>query len=160
MNATCEKRHAFETAGLGLAPFRFVGCVEKKYQACHGAPIQPGGTCDFCGNAIMECCVIISSDGRTFMVGSVCVYKTGDAGLVRVVKADERRRKAERDAARIVAARQTIARDDVRSALAAKPHPMFDDSTLLNWCLWMLDHAGTSGRIKAARSIEQAAKTI
>ena len=31
-------KHPFERAGLGLAPFRFVGMVEKVYVSCPGAP--------------------------------------------------------------------------------------------------------------------------
>ena len=41
--------HPFEAAGLGLAPFRFVGMDEKVYVAFPGAPAQAAGTCDYCG---------------------------------------------------------------------------------------------------------------
>lgn len=78
--------HVFERAGLGKAPFRFVGFYEKTYQACPGAPIQPGSTCDYCGQGIMICCEILSADGKRFKVGSDCVNKTGDRGLIRGYK--------------------------------------------------------------------------
>ncbi len=45
-------RHVFERAGLGLAPFRFVGMEEKTFQACPGAPIQAGSSCDYCGTGM------------------------------------------------------------------------------------------------------------
>lgn len=87
--------HKFEEAGLGVAPFRFVTVVVRKYQACHGAPIQPGGCCAYCGEGIMECCVIQDAKGKRFEVGNVCVGKTGDAGLINLVKREVNRLKTE-----------------------------------------------------------------
>ena len=82
--------HVFERAGLGKAPFRFVSCQKKIYQAFPGAPVQPGSSCDFCGNGIMFEYWIRSSDGKDFKVGCDCVFKTNDAGLRRVVDAKRR----------------------------------------------------------------------
>lgn len=62
--------HVFEAAGLGKAPFRFVA-VWKSYT-----------TCDFCGTGILWNCWILSSDGKSFKVGSECVKRSGDAGLI------------------------------------------------------------------------------
>jgi len=67
--------YVFERAGLGLAPFHFVGFSIKKFQACPGAPVQPGTCCDCCGTGIMLVCNIKSSDGRLFKVCSDCVVK-------------------------------------------------------------------------------------
>lgn len=67
--------HKFEQAGLGLAPFSYVGMHEKVYVPCPGAPAQPAGTCQYCGNGIRYCCNIRSADGKEFIVGTDCVRK-------------------------------------------------------------------------------------
>ena len=59
-----QKVHKFELAGLGLAPYTFLGCERKVYQACQGAPEQPGGSCDYCGTGIMYQFLLRSADGR------------------------------------------------------------------------------------------------
>jgi len=46
--------HRFEAAGLGTAPFKVVGFSVEKFQACQGAPIQCGTSCDYCGTGIMN----------------------------------------------------------------------------------------------------------
>lgn len=69
-------KHPFEKAGLGVAPFRCTGVRENWY-----SPVpehrQPGGTCSYCGTGILYEYSIVSSDGRTFVVGSDCVARTG-----------------------------------------------------------------------------------
>lgn len=91
MTTTNEiKLHVFEKAGLGKAPFRCVGFFKSVFQAIPGdanCPIQPGSSCDFCGNAIMNVFQIKSADGNVFKVGCDCVARAGDAGLKRVVNA-------------------------------------------------------------------------
>lgn len=73
-----EDIHPFEVAGLGLAPFRFVGMTENVYSAAPGHS-QPGGSCDYCCNGIKYECHIVSSDGKRFKVGTDCVLKLGRA---------------------------------------------------------------------------------
>ena len=86
--------HQFELAGFGKAPFRFVA-LDQKSDGCH-----------FCHTGILWRCHIVSSDGVRFHVGTDCVAKTGDKGLIDVVKEEQnriRREKAQakRDAARL-----------------------------------------------------------
>jgi hypothetical protein len=90
--------HPFEKAGLGLAPFRCVGVYKNAYQACPGAPLQPGGSCDFCGTGIMYEYKILSSDGKGFKVGCDCVMRTGGEGAVAGMRSE--RLKMERDVRR------------------------------------------------------------
>lgn len=92
--------HVFELAGLGKAPFRLIGVEYKHYQACAGAPVQPGGNCAYCGTGIIECLVIKSADDRTFIVGSDCVRKTGDAGIIKAFRTSPEYRAKQRDARR------------------------------------------------------------
>lgn len=161
--------HAFEKAGLGKAPFQYLGSERKTYQACHGAPVQPGGACAYCGTGIVDCCNLISADGKRFHVGNVCVYKTGDAGMIfRVRKASrevERKQRHLREAARIEAGQQLLQeRPDVRQALGREPHP--DEHMAkkgwkaIDWIGWMFDHAGNAGKLRAIKVIRDAAKKL
>jgi len=68
--------HPFENVGLGKGPFRLSRYERMTFQACPGEPIRAGGSCDYCGTAIMHAYWIASADGRTFKVGSDCVFKT------------------------------------------------------------------------------------
>jgi hypothetical protein len=72
---TETKQHLFEEQGLGIAPFKLQRCFVTE------------ATCDSCGTRIKYNFVIEDSAGSTFIVGSTCVSKTGDLGLVRVVEA-------------------------------------------------------------------------
>jgi hypothetical protein len=96
--------HAFEKSGNGRAPFHCVGFaaipspslaehnVEAYNRALRALPKDVGcGTCDHCGTAIMNNFIIESSDGNRFVVGCDCVAKTGDAGLVKEVRAERLR---------------------------------------------------------------------
>ena len=58
----------------------------------------------------------------------------------------------------IAAAFDQLGSEEVRAKLASLPHPMFFDSNLLNYVEWMIKNAGRSGRLKAAKVIEDAAK--
>lgn len=70
------KIHPFESAGLGLAPFRFLGMTENVIRHADGH-CQPGGHCHYCYTGIKYECNIGSSDGKTFIVGTDCVRKLG-----------------------------------------------------------------------------------
>ena len=99
-NATLATVHPFERSGLGTAPFQFVRYEYLTYQACPGAPVQVGGSCDHCGTGIKDAFWIRGADGREFKVGSSCVYKTSgkESPLGREVAA--RAATARRDKAR------------------------------------------------------------
>ena len=166
--AQVSKVHVFERAGLGKAPFRFVGLTEAKYQAGPGAPIQPGSSCDYCGEAIMEVCHIRSADGRNFKVGNVCVGKTGDAGLRKTVAAAIRERRNEathrRQDEKIAAGAALLERPGVREILAAEPHPygtgadprpFFLSKTRLDWVEWMLHNAGRRGKVDVVTYLQR-----
>lgn len=57
-------RHPFEAAGLGVAPFQCVGCIDQ------GRSI---GHCNYCGTGIRYEFEIVSSDGKRSVVGSDCI---------------------------------------------------------------------------------------
>ncbi len=104
--ATNQNVHRFEQAGLGKAPFRVVGFSESKYQACPGAPIQPGSSCDYCGTGIMNVFLIKAACGKTFKVGCDCVAKVNDPRLVADVKVIQKQRRDEAKVKRHAADRQ------------------------------------------------------
>lgn len=90
--------HKFEIAGLGKYPFRCTAIIERSTPNGDGTS-HPSGTCDYCGNGIKYCCVIESADGKRFEVGTDCIRKSDDRGLVNMVKrAKQAARAAQRQA--------------------------------------------------------------
>jgi hypothetical protein len=145
--------HRFELAGLGKAPFRFTGQVsEKTYQACQGAPIQAGSTCDYCGTCIRYEFWVRSACGKEFKVGCDCIHKTDDAGLIQQISVAERKlrdaknvaakaRKAAKLAGRVETAKAIL--PTVCGRLASEPHPnryfAEQGKTTLDYVRWCLD---------------------
>jgi len=74
--------HPFELAGFGIGPYRCVGYKSITYQACKDAPVQVGGSCDYCSTGIIHHYFIRSFDGIEFKVGCDCVRKV-DKNLVK-----------------------------------------------------------------------------
>lgn len=155
--------HKFERAGLGKAPFRYVGHSTEIYQAIPGdpnCPIQPGASCHYCGTGISDVYYIESADGKRSKIGSTCISKVGDAGLVKHVKRAKRKAQILREHARIKTARENL--PIIESALRTKHHPYPHLAkcglTSFSFATWMLEHAGHSGQMKAARMIEKTLK--
>ncbi len=160
--------HPWEAAGLGKAPFVVVGYREEVYQACQGAPIQPGTSCDYCGQGIRYVVDIQAACGACFKVGCDCAEKTHKKGTPVYTKAKRYRldmqakRRKERAKVRIQAAQEALETAEIRKALSESPHPnkrrADKGDTLLDWSLWMMRHAGTKGRLDVARCVEKIAK--
>jgi len=170
--------HLFEAAGLGKAPFRFIGCVDDSVGAnpSYGGMVfrgerdgvdhwtQPGGSCAYCGQGIIVFCWIRSADGKKFKVGSDCVKKVGDAGLRLVVDTAVAKRRREqkqrRDAARIANARELLRFPTVCQRLRDQVHPVARHAacglTMWHWVDWMLRHAGIRGKLSACKAVEAA----
>lgn len=77
--------HPWERNGLGVAPYRLVGSGRMTYQATPDAPVQPGTSCDYCGEGISNVFFIKAACGSHFKVGCNCVLKVSSKGD-RVVK--------------------------------------------------------------------------
>jgi hypothetical protein len=86
--------HKWEQAGYGKAPFRVVGFEEKFYRAHPDAPKQAGGTCDICGQGIMNIFTVKSADNHEFKTGEDCVQHTKDTALIAEAKATRRQWKS------------------------------------------------------------------
>lgn len=161
--------HKFERAGLGTAPFRVAGFSREVFQAIPGdpnCPIQPGTSCDYCGQGIMYVAWIASADGKRFKVGTNCVEQTGDRGLIRSAKTAEakilRERRWNRNAEKVDAVKAMLADPAVQAALSAQPHPRewaaAQGKTLLDWATWMMQNAGVRGKIEVGKVVAAAVK--
>ena len=161
--------HPWERCGLGVAPYRCVGSAVVTYQACHGAPVQPGSSCDYCGQGIMNVYSVQAACKSVFKVGCDCVRKTcseKEGVRTAVETADRKHRnalaKVSRDK-RDAAAKDALAtlRAEHEFALAAMPHPRAADTTpgsasnlyfsgmsALDWLDFMLKACGATGRAK------------
>lgn len=91
--------HIFENAGLGKAPFHVVGMYSLPSKtlaeqnptaymnALRDMPQGVGcGMCAYCGHDLINNFIIQSSDNKKFVVGSECVNKAGDKGMVSEMK--------------------------------------------------------------------------
>ena len=155
-------KHKFEVAGLGLPPYRLTGMNENKYVACQGAPAQPGGTCDYCGNSIMFEFWCVSRDGKRFKVGCDCINRSGDEGLIRAYKQSPEMRRKNREARY---RKDAVNNDklgallvDYKDKMASWPHPGgFKDRvtglplSYLDYFNWMRGHCGAAGKAALLR---------
>jgi len=92
-----ENIHVFEIRGLGFAPFRFVGIWEmpsRGFQANYpnqynrmiaSAPCGVG-SCHYCGMGISVHYLIKDMNGKVSAVGSECINKAGDVGLINAAR--------------------------------------------------------------------------
>lgn len=108
--------HPFEAAHLGKAPFRFIGMNNPKYQS--GGLIREthhkcGGTCDYCGTHIVYEFIIESADGKRFIVGSDCVFKTDNGNLSREVLVQKRKIDKERSLIKKLAPKVAVVNNDI-----------------------------------------------
>jgi hypothetical protein len=163
-----QKIHKFEKAGLGLAPYRYLGMEEKIYQACNGAPVQPGSSCDYCGTAIRYCFWLLSKDGKRFKVGSECILKSGDAGLRKVVTAEQAKKNKEKyraNAPKRLAKSQAVSKrlqeilETRKEEFSAQPHPndyfAGKGKTYYDYLTFAVQSCGASGKARWLKSLEK-----
>lgn len=156
-------KHAFEIAGLGIAPFAFVGASENVITYPDGTQ-QAGGSCDYCGTGIRLECHVRSADGKLSKVGCNCIEKVGDNGLLKAYKNSpefrERQRKLKQE--KFQAARAKVVKfvESNEESLKAKPHPLgFKDFKtqvpLTAWddVQWKLNNFGVNRIISWAKQL-------
>lgn len=145
-------KHIFEEAGLGVAPFKVASYFECENH------------CQFCGTRIIRNFVIEDVRGAQFVVGSECVKKTGDTGLIWHVESIENQISAAKRAAKKAQNAATLGEliNTRADALSRIPHPMgFVDRrtrnplTMLDYARWMNTNAGAAGKAKALREIKK-----
>lgn len=138
--------HPWEKAGLGKAPFKWLGVFEDRgphrYPQADGtvlevgAPGQPMGCCAYCGQGIAECHRIRSSDGKEFTVGCDCVRKVEHKGspvYTQAVRAQKDRANAK---ARVRAQERAKANDAKLTTLLADPVLQARLKALPSKCAW------------------------
>ncbi len=174
------RMHPWESCGLGKAPFRCVGSGRETYQAIPGdpnCPIQPGTSCDYCGQGISNVAYMKSADGKSFKVGFDCAEKVYSALNKAHALADEdakaraklRRERLEMERTkRFEKAKEkkkeleaTLETEEMRTKLSALPHPRGfknretgEALTLLDWATWMLENAGDKGRREVLKKLK------
>ena len=150
-------KHAFEVAGLGRAPFRFVGASENVITYPDGTQ-KAGGTCDYCGTGIRIECRVQSADSKSFVVGCNCIAKVGDTGLMQAYKSSPEFRAKQREIrnakSKGIASELERLINQQAEKLSQKPHPQgFTDRvtgkplTALDEAQWMFAHCGDAGRL-------------
>jgi len=157
-------KHAFEIAGLGEGPFRYIGMSENVITYPDGTQ-KAGGSCDYCGTGIRFECVIVSKDGKRSKVGCECIRKVGDAGLLKAYKSSPEfrahQRKLRIQKAAAVCAQINLILEANRATLESQPHPrgFIDRQTgvaLTAWddAQWLLSRCGDAGRARLLRSLK------
>lgn len=177
--------HPFETAGLGEAPFKYlrmtynVGPIRLDNGITVGAPGQPMGTCDYCGQGIAHECRIASADGKEFVVGIDCVNKLfldSNATPAELAR-DPVYREYKRDKARLEAAKRHARQDakiadgklwavEHRAELESLPDreraKYGTEETLWDKYEWYMKNAGRAGKLRIFKilkyELEMAAK--
>lgn len=167
--------HPWERAGLGKAPFAYLGVSESRgpiriqntdgTETIIGSEGQPMGSCAYCLQGIAECHHVRSSDGKKFTVGCDCIRRVyGDDRAPLRAKAEAASRKLRNKAAKARRdAKATsvqgelealLADEATRAKLAALPGPK--RGTLLERAEWFLHHAGAAGRARMLTEIKAA----
>lgn len=153
-NVELVGKHAFEVAGLGKAPFRFVGMQENAQRLPDGTT-RAAGCCQYCYTGIRYECVVQSADGKRFVVGSDCIRKVDEAGLYKAYKQSREFRDHQRQLRQAKAAKVREQVNELMGQLseklAAMPHPMGHVDrqtnvplTALDWARWNCSHLGDS----------------
>lgn len=157
--------HRWEKAGLGKAPFQFIGWRDSFYQACPGAPVQPGSSCCYCATGISRQFHVRSADGKQFFVGSTCIDKVNEKGSKLVSDVDRVRNKIKSQQAHLRAQERTIEalewmlNKNLRTHLDRLHHPLVwrsdNGDTLLDWACWMMNNSGNAGRVRVHRTLKK-----
>jgi ferredoxin len=137
-----SKIHAFEKSGLGKAPFAYVGFFQGKAHADEFTGSQGCTACAYCSTGITNCFQIESSDGKKFIVGSECVKKTGDKGLIDLAKRELNRLKAIELDKKWGELKVKILNHDkeVVEKLDSQQHPWKPELTMFDYADYLVQH--------------------
>src|SRR5437016_3798139 len=98
--------YKFEKAGLVKAPFKVIGVYDEGQRNYDQA--QYHSSCNYCYAQIRYIFEIESSDGKKFIVGSDCVKKTGDKGLINRINQEIAKVRYEKEEERIKNAKELL----------------------------------------------------
>jgi hypothetical protein len=130
-----NKVHVFEQVKLGKAPFVFESFFIGNATYDPLNPNMQYTACQYCYTPIVNCFKIKSADGKSFIVGSECVKKTGDKGLIDIIKREINRRKAIEFNNKWQELRAKILAKDTEivEKLDAQKHPWKDGLTMFDY---------------------------
>lgn len=94
MHPSQKDIHSWEFYGIGKAPFTLLSVIDRH------------GTCEVCSRAIRVNCRVRDAEGKVFGVGSSCIHKSGDLGLINKAKEEQKRRRKKKRAAQAEQERQ------------------------------------------------------
>lgn len=163
-----NKLHPFENAGLGEAPYRFLG-VNENWFCVPGVPDsrKPGSSCDYCSTGIAYEFWCESADGKRFKVGCDCIRRCNqkdkfESDVERETHRLQNKLRKESEVLRIEAAKEKLASpegEESRFALRTHPHPARwqaeQGKTLLDYVEFLLERGGHAGQIRAVRLIKK-----
>lgn len=146
-------KHAFEAAGLGKPPYRFMGITQEVFSNGDGTT-KPGGCCKYCFTGIMWAFWLKSADGNGFCVGSECINRSGDKGLIEAYKSSPEYRAIQAEKRAALDARKTSELQDLlndeavcaRLSMCASPTREEKGETGLDYATWMMANSGAAGR--------------
>lgn len=108
------------TAPAPVVRWRVIGFRESVYQACPGAPVQPGGCCEKCGQGIRYVVTLKSSDGQALNVGQDCAVTIQGGPALAEIRRAERAWRLEQWLASPERARQEAERKEREEAASAR----------------------------------------
>jgi hypothetical protein len=162
--------HPFEQAGLGKYPYKYLYAKREVYVACPGAPVQPGGSCDYCSTGIYYQFWLESADGKKFKVGSECIMKANRKSRTGATPEERKSeyilKKAVTDYKRNVvkdAQKERVRlalefldnNEDFREVLNAIPRPGWKgEQSMFDYIEWMRRNSGLAGNMKITKYIE------
>lgn len=153
--------HVFERAGLGPAPYKFIGITQSVYQALPGAPKQPGASCQYCGTGIMYCFHLEAANGKRFHVGCDCIKRSGDGGLIRAYKnspqyrAMQAEKRTAKDAHVKAQLEALLAAHDPALDVVSDDPRNYKRLTVFAWVQQSLPWCGAAGRARYLRIMQR-----
>ena len=165
--------HAWTIAGLGAAPFRIRSFIDtnaagtgvRHVGTSDGVKTETssGGTCAYCGRAIIILVGFESADGRRFHVGTKCAEKANDVsdggqGAVNAYNLKRLMKRRAKNAAALRYERNMARYEAERARFDGIPHPKASfaavGGTMCAAIDWSKDHGGATYRVKVCRMIE------
>ena len=158
------KKHLFEIAGLGKAPFSFVN-VQYLPSTDSGffQGIGKTGICAYCGQSNLKTlCHVKSADGNEFIVGTSCVHKTCSTKTYNYVNRVEKKIKKEYKLKqeKLLIEKYFSIYKNYEMELKSVPHPnkYFSDKTFWDYTQYIDDgtfYPSYSQKVKIAKMVKK-----
>ena len=166
------KKHIYESAGVGIAPYKFVGIWQYPGQAMQEANPEVYNRamkeapqtknhicgCALCGTYIVNNYLVKDGNSDLWAIGSECISKINGMKEVaaeakvakkKIEKAEKRKKAEAKEFKDTELAKELLADDRIRARLSEQPHPSehfaSQGQTRLDWAEWMMErHYGSN----------------